>query len=84
MSCEGEVKNIIIEILKVAIEREKDSYDHYYSAAMKACEPGVQKFLLELAEMEKEHRRSLEEKLKEIEAEVSVMDGIRSSFEYFE
>ncbi len=85
MSCEEmEVKNIILEILKTAIEREKDSFDYYYSASLKACEPQVQKFLLELAEMEKEHRRLLEEKLKEIEAQISVTDGIRSSFEYFE
>jgi nitrate/TMAO reductase-like tetraheme cytochrome c subunit len=39
---------------------------------------------LELVEMEKEHRRLLEEKLKEIEAQISITDGIRSSFEYFE
>jgi rubrerythrin len=85
MSCEDmEVKNIIIEILRTAIEREKDSFDYYYSASLKACEPRVQKFLLELAEMEKEHRRLLEEKLKEIEAQISITDGIRSSFEYFE
>jgi len=85
MNCkEEEVKNIIIEILKVAIEREKDSFDYYYSASLKACEPAVQKFLMELAQMEKEHRRLLEEKLREIEAEVSIRDGIRSSFEYFE
>ncbi|MCX7761871.1 MAG: hypothetical protein N2252_03410 [Candidatus Kryptonium sp.] len=85
MSCEEkEIKNIMIEILKVAIEREKDSFDYYYSASLKACEPSVQKFLLELAEMEKEHRRLLEEKLKELESEVSVLDGIRSSFEYYE
>ncbi|MCS7229708.1 MAG: ferritin family protein [Candidatus Kryptonium sp.] len=85
MSCEEkEIKNIMIEILKVAIEREKDSFDYYYSASLKACEPRVQKFLLELAEMEKEHRRLLEEKLKELESEVSVLDGIRSSFEYYE
>jgi hypothetical protein len=34
--------------------------------------------------MEKEHRRLLEEKLKEIEAQISITDGIRLSFEYFE
>ncbi|CUS78961.1 Rubrerythrin [Candidatus Kryptobacter tengchongensis] len=85
MNCEEkEIKNIMIEILKVAIEREKDSFDYYYSASLKACEPSIQKFLLELAEMEKEHRRLLEEKLKELEAEVSILNGIRSSFEYYE
>jgi rubrerythrin len=85
MNCkEEEVKNIIIEILKTAIERERDSFDYYYSASLKACEPSVQKFLLELAEMEKEHRRLLEEKLMEIEAVASVRDGIRASFDYFE
>ncbi|MEN3038939.1 MAG: ferritin family protein, partial [Candidatus Kryptonium sp.] len=79
MSCEErEIKNIMIEILRIAIEREKDSFDYYYSASLKACEPSVQKFLLELAEMEKEHRRLLEEKLKELESEVSVLDGIRA------
>ncbi len=85
MNCdEKEVKNIMIEILKVAIEREKDSFDYYYSASLKACEPSIQKFLLELAEMEKEHRRLLEEKLSQLEAEVSVIESIRSSFEYLE
>ncbi len=85
MSCkEGEIKNIIVEILKTAIEREKDSFDYYYSASLKACEPSVQKFLLELAEMEKEHRRLLEEKLVEIEATASIRDGIIASFDYFE
>ncbi len=85
MNCdEKEVKNIMIEILKTAIEREKDSFDYYYSASLKACEPSIQKFLLELAEMEKEHRRLLEERLKQLEAEVSVIEGIRSSFEYLE
>ena len=53
----------MIEILRVAIEREKDSFDYYYSASLKACDPSIQKFLLELAEMEKEHRRLLEEKI---------------------
>lgn len=85
MNCEEkEIKNIMIEILRVAIEREKDSFDYYYSASLKACEPSVQKFLLELAEMEKEHKRLLEEKLRELEAEISVLNGIRSSFEYYE
>ena len=49
-----------------------------------ACDPSIQKFLLELAEMEKEHRRLLEEKLQQLEAEISVLDGIRSSFEHYE
>ncbi|CUS77993.1 Rubrerythrin [Candidatus Kryptonium thompsonii] len=85
MSCEEkEIKNIMIEILRVAIEREKDSFDYYYSASLKACDPSIQKFLLELAEMEKEHRRLLEEKLQQLEAEISVLDGIRSSFEHYE
>ncbi|CUS91572.1 ferritin family protein [Candidatus Kryptonium thompsonii] len=85
MSCEEkEIKNIMIEILRVAIEREKDSFDYYYSASLKACDTSIQKFLLELAEMEKEHRRLLEEKLQQLEAEISVLDGIRSSFEHYE
>lgn len=85
MNCkEEEVKNIIIEILKTAIEREKDSFDYYYSASLKACEPSIQKFLLELAEMEREHRKLLEKKLMEIKAITSIRDGIRSSFDYFE
>lgn len=85
MNCkEEEVKNIIIEILKTAIEREKDSFDYYYSASLKACEPSIQKFLLELAEMEREHRKLLEKKLMEIEAITSIRDGVRSSFDYFE
>lgn len=85
MNCEEkEVKNIMIEILRVAIEREKDSFDYYYSASLKACDPSIQKFLLELAEMEKEHRRLLEERLQQLEAEISVLDGIRSSFEHYE
>lgn len=85
MSCEErEIKNIMVEILRVAIEREKDSFDYYYSASLKACDPSIQKFLLDLAEMEKEHRRLLEERLQQLEAEISVLDGIRSSFEHYE
>ena len=55
------------DILRVAIEREADSYDYYHQAALEAEEPELREFLLGLAEMEKDHSRRLKEELEKLE-----------------
>lgn len=83
MSClENEDKNMVVELLRTAIEKENEIIEHYCSALKKMCEPSFQRFIIELIQMEKEHKRLLEEKVKEFEAGISVLDGIRSSFDY--
>ena len=61
------LKRSMEEILRTAIEREADSYDYYYTAATEADDPDLRRFLLGLAEMEKEHSRRLKEELEMIE-----------------
>ena len=55
------------DILRTAIEREADSYDYYHDAAEATDDPDLKRFLLGLADMEKEHSRRLKEELEKIE-----------------
>jgi rubrerythrin len=55
------------EILRTAIEREADSYEYYYGAALEATDPELRDFLLSLAEMERGHSRRLHEELERLE-----------------
>ena len=62
-----ELRRSMEEILRTAIEREADSYEYYYGAALEAAEPELRDFLLELAGMEQEHSRRLREELEKLE-----------------
>jgi rubrerythrin len=55
------------DILRTAIEREADSYDYYHDAAGATDDPDLKRFLLGLADMEKEHSRRLKEELERLE-----------------
>jgi rubrerythrin len=55
------------DILRTAIEREADSYDYYHDAAAETDDPDLKRFLLGLADMEKEHSRRLKEELERLE-----------------
>ncbi|OFV88241.1 MAG: hypothetical protein A2V74_02305 [Acidobacteria bacterium RBG_16_70_10] len=57
----------IVEVLRTAIEREGDSFDYYYDAAQRTDDPELKRFLLDLAEMEKDHARRLREELERVE-----------------
>jgi rubrerythrin len=63
----GDLKQSMEEILRTAIEREADSFEYYYQAAMTADEPELRQFLLDLAEMEKEHSARLRAELNRLE-----------------
>lgn len=52
-----------IEILRLAIEREKQSYKFYMQAAGDADHPATKSTLIELAEEEKSHITRLEDHL---------------------
>jgi len=53
----------IIEVLKMAIEREKESRQHYLEAAQKSTEPETRILLEQLAQDEMEHWKILEAQL---------------------
>ena len=56
------------EILRTAIEREADSFDFYFNAALQVGDPKLRRFLNELAEMEREHLKRLGGELDALEA----------------
>jgi rubrerythrin len=55
------------KILRTAIEREAESFDYYHDAAMQTDDPELRQFLLDLAELEKEHSRRLRAELEKLE-----------------
>lgn len=63
----ADLKQSMEEILRTAIEREADSFEYYYRAALAADEPELRRFLLDLAEMEKEHSARLRAELNRLE-----------------
>ena len=52
-----------LEIIKMALEREKEAYAFYKEAAEAAQHPAAKATLLEMAAEEKQHIRQLEEVL---------------------
>ncbi len=52
-----------VEILRMALEREKEAYAFYSEAAKAAKHPATKATLLEMAEEEKRHMQQLEEEL---------------------
>lgn len=52
-----------IEILRMALEREKEAYAFYSEAAQAAKHPATKATLLEMAQEEKRHIHQLEEEL---------------------
>ncbi len=52
-----------IEILRMALEREKEAYAFYTEAAKAANHPATRATLLEMAEEEKRHIQQLEDEL---------------------
>lgn len=68
------------DILQDAIDKEKDAFRFYSEAAAMAQTEDIRVFLLEMAEMEKGHAELLARKLESIKSDMTVMDGILSSF----
>ena len=64
------------EVLRHAIEREADSSDYYHTAAMQTPDLRLRRFLLELAETERQHQRLLKERLEALESERFVESAI--------
>ena len=60
------------EILRGAIEHEQESFEYYHSAALQAEDPELRRFLMGLAEMEKDHERQLKEQLERLENQLWV------------
>lgn len=68
------------DIIQDAIDKEKDAFRFYTEAAAMTQTEDVRVFLLEMAAMEKEHAEMLARKLESIKSDMTVMDGILSSF----
>jgi rubrerythrin len=66
-SVRQDLRRSMEEILRTALEREADSYEYYYGAALEASDPELRDFLLDLAGMEQEHARRLREELEKLE-----------------
>jgi rubrerythrin len=71
----------LVDVLQDAIDKEADAEQFYAEASELAQTPEVKRFLLELAEMERQHFVMLSEKLEELKADRQVMDGILSSYD---
>ena len=71
----------LVDIIKDALDKEKDARDFYLEAADMAQAAEVRDFLLEMAEMEKSHVDLLTRKLEMLKSDKTVMEGILSSFE---
>jgi len=64
------------EILRGAIEHERESFDYYHSAALQADDPELRRFLMGLAEMEKDHERQLKGQLERLENQLWVEQAL--------
>ena len=71
----------LIDIIQDAIDKEKDAQAFYLEAADMAVATDVRDFLLEMAEMERNHAELLSRKLEALKSDQVVLDGILSSFE---
>jgi rubrerythrin len=71
----------LIDIIQDAIDKEKDAQAFYLEAADMAQAAEVRDFLLEMAEMERNHAEMLTNKLESLKSDQVVLDGILSSFE---
>jgi rubrerythrin len=60
------------EILRGAIEHERESFEEYHDAALQAEDPELRRFLMALAEMEKDHERQLKAQLERLENQLWV------------
>ena len=70
----------LVDILQDAVDKERDAERYYLEAAGVAQDEKVKRFLVELAEMEKEHAVRLGQMLDQIRADQTVIDGILSSY----
>ena len=70
----------LVDILQDAVDKERDAERYYLEAADVAQDEKVKRFLVELAEMEKEHAVRLGQMLDQIRADQTVIDGILSSY----
>lgn len=70
----------IENILEYAMAEEQDASKFYRDAARRMTDPKLQKFLLDLAELEIEHYNTLKNKLDECRADSFSSNGIRTSF----
>ncbi|MAT40137.1 MAG: hypothetical protein CL946_11095 [Ectothiorhodospiraceae bacterium] len=70
----------LVDIIQDAADQESDAAQYYREAAELAEDQELRKFLLDLADMEDDHHRMLVEKLEQLKAEKTVMDGILSSY----
>ena len=57
---------ILFDIFKVAIDKERAAYDFYLEAAAGASDSDIKKLFGELAVIELEHQKKLEKKYKEL------------------
>lgn len=60
-------RKAIIDILKIAQEREKNAFNFYVKATKKAIYPELEALLLQLAEEERKHRYFLEREIQKVE-----------------
>lgn len=71
----------LVDILQDAIDKENDAEQYYTEAAELAQNAEVREFLLDMANMEKEHALMLARRLDSLRADQTVIDGILSSYD---
>lgn len=68
------------DILRDAINEELEAQKFYTDAASLATSDDIRTFLLELADMERDHAEQLTRRLDGLQADQAVLDGIRASY----
>lgn len=61
----------LFEIIKTAIENERDAYNFYMTAAAGATDPETKRLFEKLADMELGHEKKLEERYRVLKARLS-------------
>ncbi len=70
----------LIDLFQDAIDKERDAEQFYFEASKLAKSEEIRRFLLELSAVEHEHFLALQQRLEQVKAEQSAMDGILSSY----
>ncbi len=78
-SCE-ETAETIISILEEAIKSEIESEEKYLHAAGLACDTKIKEFFVSLARMEHDHKDQLTSHLRELRAQMKIIEEMNDMF----
>jgi rubrerythrin len=70
----------LLDILQDAVNEELEAERFYTAAADLATSDDIRSFLLELADMERDHAVQLGRRLESLQADQTILDGIRASY----